>query len=636
MPATKIIWILLAIAAIATIAGIWQFSNTKGYRARGRRRDASPSDGRNQPKQRLADVRQLSSMERKLYKESQRLIAEGKVAPAARILEQLNMAREAIQCLEDQGFIDEAAKILIRMQRYNRAGVVYARHGMWDKAANCFKIANMPLEVAKASRQANNFAEAAEYFEKVGRLEDAANCLVDGGESLRAARMFIQLGNQQAAMAALCELPATHAEQLTSTEVDALVEFISRGKVDPRHAALLAARNKIPETILALCANGHTQAAAEIYSIAAADIGPQLLAEVNYHDRSAEELANLFLLRSQYAYAAVIFERMGQFEQAAIRFEQAEDYERAAYCYERLHNDAKVTEMKNKSSNTPGTRRNSKDDSPFALANLTSNQTQARTSNKDSSSEESTTVVKLSDQMAQPIRLAPAPEPPKMPPPPPPPPIPQLAPRSGNFSLSAMDEDSGERTISPSDLKTTLLPTQIPLDSEHSDTSMSSVTQKSESPQSQPSDDGKAAFQKAKFLTDLDAEQRSRMWDIGFSVEYEKGEVVLTYNDEPCGIYIITEGSLYVFRTQDGREQVVDTIGVGESFGELWLLADQPTTVRFVAASSTKVRVISREAFQDLMDKDGTIARKLYKKFTMRLLKRLLGPQNRNKNQAAS
>ena len=111
---------------------------------------------------------------------------------------------------------------------------------------------------------------------------------------------------------------------------------------------------------------------------------------------------------------------------------------------------------------------------------------------------------------------------------------------------------------------------------------------------------------------------------------------MLTYHDEPCGIYIITEGSLYVFRSQEGRETVVDTIGAGESFGELWLLADQPTAVRFVAATPTKIRVIAREAFTELLDKDGTIARKLYKKFTMRLLKRLLGHQNRSKNQAAS
>ena len=84
--------------------------------------------------------------------------------PGARILEQLNMPREAIQALEDAGLIHEAAKILMRMQRANRAGVIYARHAMWDNAAQCFKLANMPLEVAKCYREAGNLPLAAEYF----------------------------------------------------------------------------------------------------------------------------------------------------------------------------------------------------------------------------------------------------------------------------------------------------------------------------------------------------------------------------------------------------------------------------------------------------------------------------------------
>lgn len=149
-------------------------------------------------------------------------------------------------------------------------------------------------------------------------------------------------------------------------------------------------------------------------------------------------------------------------------------------------------------------------------------------------------------------------------------------------------------------------------------------------------DDNKTAFHKSKFLADLDVDQKNKLWSIGYTISYGNGDVVLTYNDEPKGVYIITEGSVYVFRSQGGREQVIDTIGASESFGELWLLADQPTAVRFVAATPAKIRVITREAFTELLDKDGTIARKVYKKFTLRLLKRLLAPQNNSKNQAAS
>ena len=104
----------------------------------------------------------------------------------------------------------------------------------------------------------------------------------------------------------------------------------------------------------------------------------------------------------------------------------------------------------------------------------------------------------------------------------------------------------------------------------------------------------------------------------------------LTYNDEPKGVYVIVQGSVSCYRVVNGKESYVDQMGESESFGELWLLADQPTAVRFVAAKNTRIRVVGRDTFNDLLDKDGLMARKLYKRFTMRLLKRLLKPQNTN------
>jgi tetratricopeptide (TPR) repeat protein len=652
---------LLAIAAIATIAGIWQFSNSKGYRARGRRRDAPGSEnrgGQGGRAQRMTDTRQLTAVERKLYKESQRLLADGKIPPAARILEQLNMPREAIQCLEDHGFIDEAAKILMRMQRHNRAGVVYARHGLWDKAAQCFKLANMPLEVAKCARQANNLPVAAEYFEKVGRHEDAAKCYVDAGDFLRAGRLFLQAKLTEPAMAAFARLAKSAADQLTEQELDAIVAYIGEGHLEAGLSDLAVARNKLPDAVLALCAKGQTQQAAELYLRATADIGPQLMAEINYHDRSAEALATLFITASHYHYAGMVFERMGKFDRAAATFEKAEDFDRAAYCYERASNDAKVREMKEKAKHAPagGSGRARHANAAFALANVApTDQAQSHGDEaggeEDDAGSESTAVIDMSSGVPVPAR----PTPPSPPPrraaaaaPTPPPPLP--APAGGTFSLSAMDDTANDEP--PAEVPPPPAPV-LPFsrdaegaedsDAEEGDDATDTTDNEAPplvapSPRRDPVsfDDNKAAFHKSKFLADLDADQKTKLWNIGYTASFGNGDVVLTYNDEPKGVYIITEGSVYVFRSQGGREQVIDTIGASESFGELWLLADQPTAVRFVAATPAKIRVITREAFTELLDKDGTIARKVYKKFTMRLLKRLLAPQNNGKNQAAS
>jgi CRP-like cAMP-binding protein len=99
---------------------------------------------------------------------------------------------------------------------------------------------------------------------------------------------------------------------------------------------------------------------------------------------------------------------------------------------------------------------------------------------------------------------------------------------------------------------------------------------------------------------------------------------------------VIVQGSVACFKQVAGKETYVDQMGEAESFGELWLLADQPTAVRFVATKPTRIRVVGRDAFNELLDKDGTIARKVYKRFTLRLLKRLLKPQNSKVNQEAS
>ena len=560
MPGPKIIWLLLIIAAIATVAGIWQFSNSKGYRSRGRRRESGTHSARNANTKRLTDVRQLTGVEKKLYKESRRLIAEGKVAAGARILEQLNMAREAIQCLEDNGLIDEAAKILIRMQRHNRAGVVYVRHAMWDKAAQCFKVANMPLEVAKCAHQANNHLEAAEYFEKCGRIEDAANCLVDAGENLRAARKFFQLNNIPLAIKTLSRIPASQAEELAEEEVQGIIQFVANGSIPDGVGSILAIRNKLPETIFALCSNSHIQKAIELYKLAKADIGPQLMAEVNYHERTAEDLAALFTAVSQFNYAAVVLEKLGKFERAAASFEKAEDYDRAAYCYERAGLDSKVKEMSTKAKMAPVNRSSNRAGSPFSLANVSTRGDLDEEGSDGIERGEATAVIDMSANSSTPIRLAipkerashsvsatpPAPQsPPKVDNPPGAPigKIPQPPKMlSGTFSLGAMGEDSGENAPPDTKPKTSVVDLH-PLknsanedesDDEH-DTDTDADTEAEQggvedsadkshlSVPAPASEDGKASFHKAKFLVDLDFEQKNRLWSIGFTMEFTKG-----------------------------------------------------------------------------------------------------------------
>ncbi len=637
-------WVALAVFAIAILAAIWQIGNIRGLKARGRRRTAVTPD----KAQRRGDTRVFKGAEKKLYTESQKLLAEGKVQPAARILEQLNMPREAIQALEDAGQIHEAAKILLRMQRANRAGVVYARHGMWENAAQCFKMANMPLEVAKCAREAGNLALAAEYFEKVSRFEDAASCFEQLNDFHKAARLYNSAGQKQKAMQLYNRLAAS-AENLAAIEfqeeeLDQIVDYLGDGHVDPGLADVAVSRNKLTDVILNLVSKGLVKQAGEIYLRATSDIGPMLMAEVNYQNKSATCLAEVFLAVSSFHYAGMVYERMNAFQQAGDAFEKAEDFERASYCNERVGNETKAQQLKEKAKLQPFKGRPGS--SAFSLGALQAPApTEAFGSVQDN---ESTAVVNMAARPS-PAKVPQAPLAKRQAPPPPPV---APAPRAGSFSMNSAEDDEDGPAASPSipplaikvpELRRSvddMVPSPVAEDDED-------VPPQAEEPRLPPPvarlasepvqlDDGRAVFHKAKFFADLDFEQKNRLWNIGLTLSFGEGQSVLTYNDEPKGIYVIVQGAISCYKQVANKEAYVDQMGEGESFGELWLLADQPTAVKFVATKDTKVRVVGRDSFNDLLDKDGTIARKLYKRFTMRLLKRLLKPQNNKQNQQAS
>ena len=99
---------------------------------------------------------------------------------------------------------------------------------------------------------------------------------------------------------------------------------------------------------------------------------------------------------------------------------------------------------------------------------------------------------------------------------------------------------------------------------------------------------------------------------------------------------MIIRGAVTCYRQDQGRESYVDQMAEGDSFGELWLLADQPTVLRFVATRETTIRLIPRVPFTELLDNDGALARKLYKNFTTRLLSKVLTTRKDQGNNKAS
>lgn len=127
---------------------------------------------------RATDLLRLSKEEEASRQEALRLIENGKVLEGARILDRLGLQRYAINALEQAHLIDEACAILNRMNRPNRAGVVYQRNRMPVKAAEQFLMANLPEDAARCYLEAGKkdiqyLRKAADIFDSLNKFPEA-------------------------------------------------------------------------------------------------------------------------------------------------------------------------------------------------------------------------------------------------------------------------------------------------------------------------------------------------------------------------------------------------------------------------------------------------------------------------------
>jgi CRP-like cAMP-binding protein len=78
---------------------------------------------------------------------------------------------------------------------------------------------------------------------------------------------------------------------------------------------------------------------------------------------------------------------------------------------------------------------------------------------------------------------------------------------------------------------------------------------------------------------------------------FQQGQAVFREGDPADCAYFIERGEVEVSRLQDGREEVLARLGVGDYFGEMGLLADQKRNATVRATTETRVAVAGKENF---------------------------------------
>lgn len=83
---------------------------------------------------------------------------------------------------------------------------------------------------------------------------------------------------------------------------------------------------------------------------------------------------------------------------------------------------------------------------------------------------------------------------------------------------------------------------------------------------------------------------------------HEKGDVIFLEGEPVQGLHLVASGSVRVFKSsEDGKEQVLHHMGVGQSFADVAALDGRPSPANAQAAQRTTVLLVPRADLMDLL-----------------------------------
>ena len=101
---------------------------------------------------------------------------------------------------------------------------------------------------------------------------------------------------------------------------------------------------------------------------------------------------------------------------------------------------------------------------------------------------------------------------------------------------------------------------------------------------------------------------------------YPKGSVILFEDDPGDSLFVVREGRVKVVLVgEDGREVILGVLGVGEHFGELSLIDDQPRSAHVIAMEDATLLVLRRDDFRRRVEISPQVAWSLLIELSRRL-----------------
>ncbi len=121
-------------------------------------------------------------------------------------------------------------------------------------------------------------------------------------------------------------------------------------------------------------------------------------------------------------------------------------------------------------------------------------------------------------------------------------------------------------------------------------------------------------------LGQIPPEELKRFADVTREKQYPKGSVILFEDDPGDSLYIVRDGRVKVVLVgEDGREVILGVLGVGEHFGELSLIDDQPRSAHVIAMEDSLLLVLRRDDFRRRVEANPAVAWALLSELSRRL-----------------
>ena len=97
------------------------------------------------------------------------------------------------------------------------------------------------------------------------------------------------------------------------------------------------------------------------------------------------------------------------------------------------------------------------------------------------------------------------------------------------------------------------------------------------------------------------------------------GEIVIQEGARGTSAFIVLSGAVEVLKRSSDKDTVVATLGQGQVFGEMGLIEDRPRSATVKAMTELRLRVISREGFNDLLQRKPSVLIPIIKSLFERL-----------------